>query len=160
MRIVIDFDKNYFIEKIEKQIRNLVTFFYKWLTDDKEVLGYILGTLHFMIGGTIFFLLIISHTIYSFFWLKFLAFLLLGIVWLQHVFLKVCVLIVAEQNLTKNPATFFHKLVEDMFGISENEFGNYLMISETVALICFGLELISEISFLGPLKIIFNRKES
>jgi hypothetical protein len=148
MKIVIEFDKNIFIEKIEKQIRNFIIFFYKWLTDDKEILGYILGILHFMIGGVILFLIIISHTIYPSFYLQCISFVLLAIVWVQHVFLKVCVLIVAEQNLTNKTTSFFHKLLEDMFGITAEEFGNYLVISETVALACFGLEIISKISFI------------
>jgi hypothetical protein len=105
-------------------------------------------------------LIIISHTIYSNFWLQCIAFVSLGIVWVQHVFLKVCVLIVAEQSLTNKSTSFFHKLLEDMFGITAQEFGNYLVISETVALICLGLELISQISIVDKIKIIFYGKES
>ena len=149
MKIIIDFDKTILIENLERYLRSLIIFAYKWLTTEAEALGYILGSLHFMISIFLFLLVIVSHTFYPAFWLQCAVFLLLFIIWIQHVFLKVCISILAEKNLTNNISPF-HKLVEDLFGISSHEFGNYLVTAETVALGCFGLELLSRMSiYLG-----------
>ena len=144
MKVIIDFDKNILIEKLEKQLRSLVFFLYKWLTTEAEALGYILGSIHFMISIFLFLLVIISHTIYPAFWLQSVVFVFLCIIWIQHVVLKVCISIVAEKNFTKSISPF-HKLVEDLFGLSSHEFGNYLVTAETIAIGCFGLELLSRI---------------
>lgn len=142
MKIVIEFDKNYVIEKLELFLRRFIQFSYKWLTTDGEILGYILGFLHFFTSIFIFILLIVSHTIYPEFWLQLFVFVLLVIIWIQHVVLKVCISVVAEKAFTKNESPFY-KILEDVFGITPIEFGNYLVTIETVAIGCFGLEIIA-----------------
>jgi hypothetical protein len=149
MKITIDFDKNIVIETLERHLRSMTVFAYKWLTTEAEALGYILGSLHFMTSVFLFLLVIVSHTIYPAFWLQGVVFFFLLIIWMQHVFLKVCISIIAEKKLTNNISPFY-KLVEDLLGVSSHEFGNYLVTAETVALGCFGLELLSRSSiYLG-----------
>ena len=149
MKITIVFDKNTVVEKLESYLRSLTIFAYKWLTNEAEALGYILGSIHFMTSIFLFLLVIVSHTLYPAFWLQGVVFILLSVIWMQHVFLKVCISIVAEKKFTNNISPF-HKLVEDVFGLSSHEFGNYLVTAETIALGCFGLELISRMSiYLG-----------
>ena len=63
-------------------------------------------------------------------------------VWLQHIFLKVCVSIIAEKDLTKNTSPF-HEILETLFGISTEDFTNYFIVAETVALVFLGLEIFS-----------------
>ena len=145
MKIQIDFNKDNVIEKIETQLRFLVTFAYRWLTNEGEVLGYILGAVHFMSFVLLLLLVVASHTIYTNFWFQFAIFLCILLIWVQHIFLKVCVLVVAEKNFTKNISPF-HILLEDVFQISSTDFSNYFVVAETVALGCFGLELISRCS--------------
>jgi hypothetical protein len=145
MKITINIDKTFIIETLEKLTRTSITFFYKWLTTEGEALGYILGSIHFMTGIFIFLLIVISHTLYPNFYFQLFAFMLLLAVWIQHIFLKVCVIIVAEKRLTNNISPF-HALLKDIFGIESDVFGNYLMVVETTALCFFALELISRCS--------------
>ena len=63
-------------------------------------------------------------------------------VWLQHIFLKVCVSIIAEKDLTKNTSPF-HEILETLFGISTDDFTNHFIVAETVALVFLGLEIFS-----------------
>lgn len=150
MKIIIDIDKEYVIQKLAYFLRTFIIFAYKWLSNEGEVLGYILGFLHFITSIFIFILLIVSHTIYPAFWLQAVVFGLLLIIWIQHVVLKVCISVVAEKAFTENESPF-HKLLEDLFGISSSEFSNYLVTVETVAIGCFGLELLANLS-----KIVHN----
>ena len=57
MRLVLDIDKEKTIEYLETKLRKLISFLYSWITHDGEILGYILGVLHFMISIIIFILL-------------------------------------------------------------------------------------------------------
>lgn len=133
------------IEKSERYLRELVTFLYSWISTDGEVLGYILGVWHFVISITILVAVFISHTLYPVVWFQFLVFMCLVIIWLQHIFLKVCISIVAEQKLTKKDPPFF-QIIRDILHIDPDIFTTNLMVAETVAVGCFGLELVSKLS--------------
>jgi hypothetical protein len=150
MRVTIDIDREYVIQKLDYFLRTFIQFAYRWLTSEGEVLGYILGFVHFITSIFIFILLIVSHTIYPAFWLQAVVFVLLLIIWIQHVVLKVCISVVSEKVLTDNESPF-HKLLEDLFGIKSAEFSNYLVTVETVAIGCFSLELLANLS-----KIVHN----
>jgi hypothetical protein len=133
------------IEKSERYLRELVTFLYSWLSTDGEVLGYILGVCHFVISATISVMVLVSHTLYPILWFQILVFVLLFIIWIQHVFFKVCISIVAEQKLTNNEPPFF-QIIRDILHIQPTEFVNYFLVAETVWVGCFGLELLSKLS--------------
>lgn len=145
MKIQIEVDKNSFVEASANFLKRLITFSYRWLTNEGEALGYILGFTHFMLFVFLILSVVASHTIYPNFWLQFGLFCIVFIVWLQHVCLKVCVSIIAEKDLTKNTSPF-HELFENVFQISTNDFTTYFVVAETVAVGCLGLELISRIS--------------
>ena len=70
MKIQIEFDKDDLVENLEAQLRYLVTFAFRWLTNEGEVLGYILGALHFMLFVVLVILVIASHTIHTNFWFQ------------------------------------------------------------------------------------------
>jgi len=142
LRILIEIDKNSVINSSTQFIKKWIQFLYKWLTTEGEALGYILGFIHFMLFILLLLGVIISHTIYPAFWLQLLIFSVIFIVWLQHIFLKVCVSIVAEKEFTNNISPF-HELLETVFNISTNDFTNYFIVAETVGLGCLGLELVS-----------------
>jgi hypothetical protein len=133
------------VDKVERYVRELVTFLYSWLTTDGEVLGYILGVCHFVISMTIFAMVLVSHTLYPVIWFQILVFILLFIIWIQHVFFKVCISIVAEQKLTNKEPPFF-QIIRDILHIQPTEFINYFLIAETVWVGCFGLELVAKLS--------------
>ena len=142
MQIVID---GPVVEKLEKYTVNTISFLYSWLTTDGEVLGYILGVIHFVTSTMILMMVVISHTLYPSFWLQLCAFICVFIIWIQHIFLKVCIYIVAERRLTNHEPPFF-KIIRDVLGINTDEFISYIVTAETVAVGCLGLELISKIS--------------
>jgi hypothetical protein len=133
------------IEKLERYTRNIIRFLYGWLTTDGEVLGYILGVVHFVISMTIIAMVIISHTLYPSFWFQLGVFICLFVIWLQHIFLKVCIAIVAEKNFTNHEPPFY-KIIRDVLGINPDDFTTYFVIAETMAVGCFGLELLARIS--------------
>jgi predicted nucleic acid-binding OB-fold protein len=147
MNITIEL-KESIIQSTTHSIKQTITFLYKWLTTEGEALGYILGHIHFTLFLLLLLCIIIAHTIYPEFWFQTCIFLVLLAIWLQHVILKVCVSTVAENDLTNKQASPFHELVEMMFHISTDDFINYFIVAETVALCCFALELIAQISFL------------
>jgi hypothetical protein len=144
MNITIEL-KDSIIQSATDTIKHTITLLYKWLTTEGEALGYILGHIHLMLFLLLLICVIIAHTIYPNIWFQACIFAVLFIIWLQHVVLKVCVSTVAEKDLTNKTTAPFHELVEVMFGISTDNFINYFIVAETVALCCFALELISRI---------------
>jgi len=133
------------IEKLERYTRNIIRFLYGWLTTDGVVLGYILGVVHFVISMTIIAMVVVSHTLYPSFWFQLGVFICLFVIWLQHVLLKVCIAIVAEQKLTNHEPPFY-KIIRDVLGINPDDFTTYFVIAETMAVGCFGLEILARIS--------------
>ena len=133
------------VEKLEGYMRRLVTFLYSWLSTDGEVLGYILGIWHFVISLTISFMVLVAHTIYPVLWFQIIVFCFLFIIWIQHVFLKVCISIVAEQKLTNCEPPFF-QIIRNILHINPADFVNYFLVAETVWVGCFGLEIVSKLS--------------
>lgn len=144
MNITIEL-KDSIIQTSTESIKQTITFLYKWLTNEGEALGYILGHIHFTLFLMLLLCVIIAHTIYPKFWFQATIFAIITVIWMQHVFLKVCVSTVAENDLTNKQASPFHELVEMMFHVSTDDFINYFIVAETVALCCFALELISRI---------------
>jgi len=149
MRLIIDLNKDYVIEKVKTWIITLITFVYSWFTHEGEVLGYILGVFHITISVSIGIFIILSHTIYPEFYLQLAVFICLFVIWIQHIIFNICIVIVAEQGLTKNesPYTEFVKTFLDYLKIDINQFPIYFMIVETVSVIILGLEIVSRCSF-------------
>jgi hypothetical protein len=137
----IEIDKHVWIDGSATFLKQIIQFCYKWLTTEGEALGYILGYIHFMLFVLLLIGIVVSHTIYPNIWLQFTIFCIILVVWLQHIFLKVCVSIVAEKDFT-NSISPFHELLETVFQISTNDFTNYFIVAETVALWCLFLELV------------------
>jgi hypothetical protein len=133
------------LEKYEENLRVFIRFIYSWLSTDGEVLGYILGVCHFVISVTISVMVLVAHTLYPVLWFQILVFVLLLVIWIQHVFFKVCISIVAEQKLTNNEPPFF-QIIRDILHIQPTEFINYFLVAETVWVGCFSLELLAKLS--------------
>ena len=145
MRFIIDFNKEKTIEYLESYFRDLVRFLYQWISTDGEVLGYILGIWHLLVCITIFICIIISHTIYPKFWFQLAVFICMFSIWIQHVFLKVCVVFVAEMNLTNNEPPFF-TIIKNITSINLNDYITHFIVAETVGIGCFFLEILGKIS--------------
>jgi len=148
MRFIIDIDKEKIIEYLEFKLRTLVGFLYSWITHDGEILGYILGVLHFIISFVVFILLFVSHTLYPVLWLQGLALFFMALIWFQHVILKVCISIVAEEKLTNGRAPFFEIVndISNLFRIPLDRFIENLLVAETISVACFTLAFVGRIS--------------
>jgi hypothetical protein len=148
MKIVIDINRDKVIETLKNGLVNLVFLVYSWFINEGEILGYILAVFHILICATVFVFIILCHTIYPVFWLQVVVFIFLFFIWLQHITLKVCVLILAEKELTQNISPYSELIKEllKMYNIRVDQFITYFMITETVGVGCFALELISRIS--------------
>ena len=149
MQIIVDINKDIIIEKFVKILNYTISFLYKWLSTDGEVLGYILGTIHVILSIFILVCVVVSHTIYPIFWFQCMVFVWLFLIWIQHVVLKVCVVIIAEKNLTQNKSPYYEimgELLHKFFNIKLEDFIHYVLVAETTAVSCFGLEIVSKIS--------------
>lgn len=145
MKLTIEINSGTIFEKITRS----VLVFLSWFLVKGEILGYILAVFHFIISAGLVTLLIISHTIYPSVWLKLFVFVCLFLIWLQHVVLDVCIVSVWEKQLTTGGITPFHRIVQDvmsMFNLTLADYDTYLIITESVAVGCFALELISHLS--------------
>jgi hypothetical protein len=145
MKIEIEFDKEAYIRSSAVFLKQLTAFLYNWLTTEGEGLGYIMASIHFIVFVSSSTMVVVSQIIYPNFWLQLSIFCVMLTIWLQHFFLKVCVSIVAEQELIQAPSPFY-ALVEDILHISTSDFTNYYIVAETTALACMALGLISRVS--------------
>lgn len=137
--------KDIIIEDLKDWIVSAIRFLYGWFTTDGEILGYILAVFHIMISFSVIFMILICHTIYPNFWLQLIVFLSLFAIWIHHVVLNVCISVVAEQNLTQSISPFYEmmKSALNSYNISIDEFVKYFMITETVGVVCFAMEITS-----------------
>lgn len=145
MRVVLDINKDAIIEFLKYSIVKSIQFFYRWLTTDGEVLGYILSIFHMTISFAVFAMIIVSHTLVPSFKFQLFTFLILLAIWLHHIFLNVCIYIVAEKDLTKtiSPYSELLKTLLINYNISPNNFVTYFILIETVGVGCFALEITS-----------------
>jgi len=148
MQITLNVSENYIIKYSEKILIYSITLLYGWIVNANTVLlGHILGVYHVMIAMAIAILIFLSHTFYPSFWIQLICIICLIIIWLQHIFLKVCVVTMAENKLTNgDKSPFFYGIINDLFGISEDTFINNIIIIETVAILCLGLSITSRVS--------------
>jgi hypothetical protein len=145
MIFIIDIDKEKTINYLVSQFRDVVRFLYQWISSDGEILGYILGIWHVIVCITIFICILISHTIYPSFWFQLIVFISMLAIWIQHIFLQVCVVFVAEMSLTHNEPPFY-TIIRDITSLNPEECTLYFLLAETIGVGCFFLEIIGKIS--------------
>lgn len=130
-------------ETIVDNLELFIRFIYKWITDNDEILGEIVYTLHIFVFWTLMVVVIVSHTIYPVFWFQALIFFVVCMVWIQHMVLRTCVLTSIERKLL-GPSG--HNMIDSLlniFGIpvqNESRMGVTLMLS-TMGAAFLGLEL-------------------
>ena len=143
-------DKEQTLNFLVNVLKKFIIFIYSWLTTDGEILGYILGLCHAMLAFITFSLLIVSHTIYPSIWLQSIVLIILILIWIQHLVLKVCIITVAEEELTGKDAPFFAiiKDLSNFFNISLDLLITNIILIETTVIACFSLALIGRFSLL------------
>ena len=72
-------------------LEECMRFAYGWLCENDASLSKITYALHIFLLSSIFLLIIMSQVIYPVFWFQCLVFLLTFAVWVQHIFLHMCV---------------------------------------------------------------------
>jgi hypothetical protein len=140
------------VEKVKKYLEEktigLIKFLYSWITTEGEPLGYILGVCHITICLSLGFMVIISYTLYPALWLQCVIFVLLFIIWLQHIFLKICVSVAAEYVLTKSESPFY-TFINLFTSLDPQDWTIHFMVAETAIVGCLFLSLSSRFSLMA-----------
>ena len=138
-------EKEEVIRFLKEWMISAVTFLYKWLTTDAEILGYILAVLHVLISFTLMLCVGLAHTVYPSWEFKLGCYICMILVWLQHIFLNVCIFTVAELSLSLVPPSniYLSYFYSKILGTSLSEAMTRLVMGETIAVSCFTLELLS-----------------
>lgn len=148
MKFILEIDKQKIIDKSVLLLKRSVSFVYQWLTHEGELLGYILSVLHVIFGVGALVGILLSYTVYPSFWLQLILLIFIGSVTLQHIFLRVCVVALAEKELTQTISPFY-SIIENTvtsFGINYTTFIENIILSEALCTIFMTLHLISRIS--------------
>lgn len=142
--------RDQWIESLKNRMIDFIRKIYGWISKDDDFLGHVLASSHFILSGTFYMLILACHTVYPSLYFQIFVFTCLFVIWLQHVFLKVCVSIVAEKELTKlySPSVPLFEMVLKYFGLTFNDFATYFLMAETVCITMFGLEIVSRIILL------------
>ena len=127
---------------------NFIRKVYGWISRDDEFLGHVLASSHFIIAATIYILILACHIIYPSIYFQLFVFVCITAIWLQHVFLKVCISFIAERELTKFyvPSIPLFEVVLKYIGLTFDDFTNYFISAETICVSMFALEILSKLS--------------
>jgi hypothetical protein len=145
MKIKIQLDFENLFDSLKQKIGDAK----KTIKYEDEILGYIIAIFHLMISCSVIFLIFVSHTIYPSVWLKAISFIVLFIIWIQHILLDACFVTLFEKKLVKESQTPFHKILSkilNVFNLTIEQYDKYLIVIEGVIIGCFGLELLSHFS--------------
>jgi hypothetical protein len=111
-----------------------------------EWLGYASAIFHLFVTNTFIVLIIVSHTIYPALWFKIVLFILLLILFVQHVLLGGCVMTMFEKHITSQDESPFRKLLEKIFvsfGLTLEQYDTYFLVILATSLLWMGLEILS-----------------
>ena len=135
------------IDILKTKLISFIKYVYGWISKDNDFLGHVLAVSHFIISGTFYLLIIACHTVYPSLYFQLFVFISLLIIWLHHVFLKVCISIIAEKELTKMyaPSIPLFEVVLNWLNFTFEDFTNYFITAETTCIIMFGLEIMSKV---------------
>jgi hypothetical protein len=133
------------IEYLDVFVQKSIRFMYRWLTTDGEILSYILGIIHIICGCIFPLLVIISYTIYPRFWFQLLVFSLVLLLFLQHIFLQVCIFVVTEKKLGNTSESPYFKMMHDLLGINGELLVLYLVAFEFGVVLAMGLSILEKV---------------
>jgi len=139
--------RDQWIESLKNGLIKFIKTIYGWISKDDEFLGHVLASSHFIISATFYVLIVACHVVYPSLYFQMFVFICVTIIWLQHVFLRVCISIVAEKELTKlaAPSVPLFEIVLKYFNLTFEDFTNYFLTAETVCVGMFGLEIVSRL---------------
>ena len=139
-------DRESIIKILEEALIRIISFLFKWFSNDGEIIGYILSVFHVIIAVAISACIVLSHTLYPITWFQVLTFCITVIIWLQHICLKVCISTVAERNLTKTsaPSDEFLRYIMSCLFESSNDPLNNIVVAETFFIYGLFLELLAK----------------
>ena len=139
--------RDQWINSLKNGMITLIRNIYSWISKDDEFLGHVLAVTHFIISATFYLLIVACHIIYPSIYFQTFVFICIVVIWLQHVFLRVCISIVAEKELTKlyAPSVPLFELILKYFNLTFEHFTNYFLTAETVCVAMFGLEIMSRV---------------
>lgn len=142
--------RDQWIESLKNGLIKFIKSVYGWISKDDEFLGHVLASSHFIISATFYLLIVACHIIYPSIYFQLFVFVCVVIIWLQHVFLRVCISVVAEKELTKvyAPSVPLFEIVLKYFDLTFEHFTNYFLTAETVCVMMFGLEIMSRLGIL------------
>lgn len=127
------------------QLHSWLKYFYPDL--DKETLSKNLYYFHVFSIFLLVAAIVLSHTVYPMFWLQCLVFVVAVLIWLQHIFLQICICTFVEQQLSTKTPVIVDGILE-LFGMeitNKNRIGvTFLFGSLTVSFL--GLELFARSS--------------
>lgn len=140
--------RDQWIESIKYGMIKFIKFVYGWISRDNEFLGHVLAVSHFIISATFYLLILACHTVYPSIYFQIFVFVFVVIIWLQHVLFKVCISILAEQELTQMhaPSIPLFEIVLSWLNLTFDHFTNYFLTAETVCVLMFSLEMVSKLS--------------
>lgn len=140
--------RDQWIESLKNGMIKFIKFVYSWISKDDEFLGHVLAVSHFIISATFYLLILACHTVYPSLYFQLFVFSFVVIIWLQHVFFKVCISILAEKELTKfySPSIPLFEVVLRWFNLTFEHFTNYFLTAETICVLMFSLEMLSKLS--------------
>lgn len=140
--------RDQWINSLKSNMISFITYIYGWISRDDEFLGHVLAVAHFIISATFYLLIVACHTVYPSIYFQLFVFFFVLVIWLQHVFLKVCISIVAEKELTKlhAPSIPLFEFVLQKLNLTFEHFTNYFITAETVCVVMFSLEMLSKLS--------------
>jgi len=139
--------KDQWIESLTTGLIRFIKSIYGWISKDDDFLGHVLASSHFIISATFYLLIVACHIIYPSLYFQLFVFSCIVVIWLQHIFLRVCISIVAEKELTKMhaPSIPLFEIFLDYVGLTFEDFTNYFLTAETVCVGMFGLEIMSRL---------------
>jgi hypothetical protein len=111
-----------------------------------EWIGYASAIFHLFVTSTFIVLIIVSHTIYRALWFKIVLFILLLILFIQHVLLGGCIMTMFEKHVTTQDESPFRKLLEKIFvsfGLTLEQYDTYFLAVLATSLVWMVLEIIS-----------------
>jgi hypothetical protein len=135
--------KDYIIKKLHDFLTCSTTFIFQWLTTEGEILGYILGSIHILFAISLLTLIFLSHTLFPETIYQVFAFLCLVLVWIQHLFLNVCIFTYTERKFSGNAPSdsILNEILGNIFGLHMDNLLGSIILCETIAVWCFSLEL-------------------
>ena len=122
----------YIRDKIELLFRKS----FSWISNNSVVIGFIIRIFHVMITFTMTILIFISIFFLRF---RLITFILLFLIWVQHILLECCILSICEFKLLNDDLL---TTITNIFGIPYSTTSIIFLVIETLIVFLLGITLI------------------